>query len=285
MNGRLFGDSLICKAAVIDGCVYLILGKHFIYSLCPIFSPETDLFFAVPPLGNGILPAVSGAFRMLVHTLISFFQCCRWSQIYFLLACLIAVLLLPSFLLCFFKFCGSKAFFLTIFYTKIFFFCFILPCPVFVQWTDGKKNVCMRVMTVGIVDGKISTHSQIYKVLLNKIPNERDIAVGIQFYGKSHNKFSRQSAIFCFFSSFHSIPELLPILPIRWSHWWKHYFLIYQPMFSCIVMLDAIIIIVHPAAAHIGGSGNGRPPGAPADNLGFHVVNCHRHEPPLCDGV
>ena len=143
----------------------------------------------------------------------------------------------------------------------------------------------MRVVTVSIVDGKVGTHSQIYKVLLNKISKERDIAVGIQFYGKSHNKFSCQSAVFCFFSSFHSIPELLPVLPFRWSHWWKQYFLIHKPVFSGIVMLDAIIIIVHPAAAHIGGSGNSRPPGASADNFGFHMVNRHRQEPPFCDGV
>ena len=133
----------------------------------------------------------------------------------------------------------------------------------------------MGIVTICIVNGKISTHPHIYKILFNKILKKRNIAVFIQLNGECDNKFSCQSAVFCFFSSFYSIPELLPVFPFRRSHRGKHYFLIDQSMFSGVVMLDAIVIIVYAATAHISRCSDSRPPGTTADDLGLHMINCH----------
>ena len=61
----------------------------------------------------------------------------------------------------------------------------------------------------------------------------------------------------------------------RRSHRGKHYFLIDQSMFSGVVMLDAIVIIVYAATAHISRCSDSRPPGTTADDLGLHMINCH----------
>ena len=230
------------------------------------------------------MPAIPGAFRVLVNTFIAFLLCCGWSQIDFLLFSLIAVLLFPAFFLCFPKFRCSKSFFFSVLYAEVFFFCFVLPCTVFVQRPDSQENVCMGIMSIGIVDGKISTHPHIYKVLLNKILKQRDIAAVIQFYRECNNEFSCKSAVLCFLCLFYGIPKMFPVFPFSRSHRRKHHLLIDQTMFPGIVMLDSVIIIVHPTAAHIGGSRNRRPSGSTADDLGFHVINCHRHAP-FCEGV
>ena len=52
----------------------------------------------------------------------------------------------------------------------------------------------MGIVTICIVNGKISTHPHIYKILLNKILKKRNIAVFIQLNGECDNKFSCQSA-------------------------------------------------------------------------------------------
>ena len=55
----------ICKAAVINGCIHLIAGKHFIYSIRPVCSPDTELLITVPLFRNRVLSAVAATFRML----------------------------------------------------------------------------------------------------------------------------------------------------------------------------------------------------------------------------
>ena len=120
-DGWLFGDSLICKATVINGSIYLITCKHFIYGICPVCPPDAELFITVPLFGNRILSAISAALGVLINPFISFFLCGRWSQIFFLFTDFIAVLLFPSLLLNSFKFRSSKSFFFSIFDTEIFF--------------------------------------------------------------------------------------------------------------------------------------------------------------------
>ena len=132
MDGWLFGDSLICKAAVINGSIYLITCKHFIYGICPVCPPDTKLFITVPLLGNRILSAISAALGVFINSFISFFLCNRRSQIFFLFPNFIAILLFPSLFLSSFKFKSSKSFFFPIFDTEIFFFGFILPCSIFI---------------------------------------------------------------------------------------------------------------------------------------------------------
>ena len=64
---------------------------------------------------------------------------------------------------------------------------------------------------------------------------------------------------------------MFPVNPFGWSHWRKHHFLIDQTLLSGIVMLNAIVIIVHAATAHISGSSNSRPTGTTADDFEFFV--------------
>ena len=79
----------------------------------------------------------------------------------------------------------------------------------------------------------------------------------------------------CLFCSFYSIPELFPVIPFRWGHRWEQYFLINETMLSGVVMLNTIVIIVHPATAHISRSSNSRPTGTTTDDFSLHMINCH----------
>ena len=70
------------------------------------------------------------------------------------------------------------------------------------------------------------------------------------------------------------------VVNIEWREklntiWRKHHLLIDQTLLSGIVMLNAIIIIVHAATAHISRSSNSRPTGTTADDFGLHMINCH----------
>ena len=98
----------------------------------PVCPPDTKLFIAVPLLGNRILSAISATLGVFINSFISFFLCNRRSQIFFLFPNFIAILLFPSLFLSSFKFRSSKPFFCPIFDTEIFFFCFILPCSIFI---------------------------------------------------------------------------------------------------------------------------------------------------------
>ena len=110
MDGWLFGDSLICKATVINGSIYLITCKHFIYGICPVCPPDAKLFITVPLFGNRIRSAISAALGVFINPFISFFLCNRGSQIFFLFPNFIAILLFPSLFLSSFKFRSSKPF-------------------------------------------------------------------------------------------------------------------------------------------------------------------------------
>ena len=67
----MFGDSLLSKVVVINGGIYLIMGKHFIYGICPVCPLGMELFGTVPLFRNGILPAIAAAFWMLVNAVIA----------------------------------------------------------------------------------------------------------------------------------------------------------------------------------------------------------------------
>ena len=62
---------LLYTSAVINGSIYLITCKHFIYGICPVCSPEAELFLTVPLFGNRVLSAIPGAFWMFVDTFIT----------------------------------------------------------------------------------------------------------------------------------------------------------------------------------------------------------------------
>lgn len=42
---------------------------------------------------------------------------------------------------------------------------------------EEKQNVCMRIVSICIVNSKVSTHAHIHKILLNKILKKRNITV------------------------------------------------------------------------------------------------------------
>ena len=58
-------------AAVVNTGIVTVLLQIAVDHICPFFSPKYKLFFAVPKLGDSVLTAELGAFRMLADTFIS----------------------------------------------------------------------------------------------------------------------------------------------------------------------------------------------------------------------
>ena len=110
-------------------------------------------------LGDGILPAVTGAFGMLVSPNKPLRICGRRCHIHLLFADLVGILLLPAPVLCCPELSSSEAAFLAVFHAEVFFLGLVLPLASFIQRAHRQQNVGMRIVTIGIVDGHIGAHS------------------------------------------------------------------------------------------------------------------------------
>ena len=84
---------------------------------CP---PCHKLLLTVPMLGDGILPAVAGAFGMLVSPDKPLRLGSRWRHVHLLFANLVRVLFLPTLVLRRPELSGSKTAFLAVFHAEVF---------------------------------------------------------------------------------------------------------------------------------------------------------------------
>lgn len=121
MNGWLLVQSPFCMAAVVNAFFMSVPFQITIRCICPRLAPLDKLFFAVPTLGDRILPSVFRAFWVFADPFISVFFCFGGRQIYLLAADLVRVLLLPPISLRRFEFSGGKAPFFAVSDTDIFF--------------------------------------------------------------------------------------------------------------------------------------------------------------------
>ena len=125
MNGGLFGQAPICMAAVVNAFFIAVPFQITIRCICPRLAPLDKLFFAVPTLGDRILPSVWVFADSFISMLFRF----GGRQIYLLAADLVRILLLPSISLRRFEFGGGKALFFAVSDTEIFFLGLVLPVP------------------------------------------------------------------------------------------------------------------------------------------------------------
>ena len=125
----------------------------------PRLAPFYELFFAVPAFGDRILPAVAGAFRMLVCTDKPLHLGSRWCHVHLLFADLVGILLLPAFVLRRFELGGGEALFFTVSDAEIFLLGLVLPASLLIQRAHRQQNVGMRIVTVRVVDGSVGAHS------------------------------------------------------------------------------------------------------------------------------
>lgn len=136
MDGGLLIQSALGVAAVINTLSGANPFQVQIDDVRPCAAPEDQLAFAVPALGDGILPAVGGAFRMLGGTLQALGFAISCGHVYFLLADQIGVLLLPALVLRLEKFRSCEAALLVATDAQILLFRFVLPLSMLVQGTD-----------------------------------------------------------------------------------------------------------------------------------------------------
>ena len=148
------GVAAVVNAFLPPGAFQIAVGN-----VSPRRPPCRKLFLAVPALGDGILPAVTGAFGMLVSPDKPLRLSSRRRHIHLLLADFIGILLLPSLVLCRLKLGGSKTPFLAVFHAEIFLLCLVLPLASFIQRAHRQQNVSVGIVTIGVVDGSVGAHS------------------------------------------------------------------------------------------------------------------------------
>ena len=154
-------------ATVVDTLLGTVLLQVSVRDCCPSFSPTVDLLFAVPACGYGILPAEASAFRRFRDSFVAL--CGRGWQVYLLSTYLVMVLLFPAFLLGLFEFGSCESLLYAISDTQIFFFRFVLPLPMLIQWSDSDHDVSMGIMSVCIVNTGMGTHTLRGKLFPYKI--------------------------------------------------------------------------------------------------------------------
>jgi len=141
----------------------------------PRLAPFYELFFAVPAFGDRILPAVAGAFRMLVCADKSLRLGSRRRHIHLLLADLVGILFLPTLILRRPELSGSKTAFFAVFHAEIFLLGLVLPLALFVQRAHRQENVSMRIVTARVVDSSIGAHSVRHKLFLDELLQQLDL--------------------------------------------------------------------------------------------------------------
>ena len=120
-------------------------------------------------LGDGILPAVAGAFGMLVSPNKPLHLGIRRCHIHLLFADLVGILLLPSIVFCRPELNSGEAPFLAVFHAEIFLLGLVLPLASFIQRAHRQQNVSVGIVTIGVVDGCVGAHSIGHKLLPEKV--------------------------------------------------------------------------------------------------------------------
>ena len=159
MNGRDLVNTPCGIATVVNAFLPPGVFQTAIGHISPCRPPCRKLFLAVPALGDRILPAVPSTFGMLVSPDKPPFLGSRRCHIHLLFAELVRVLFLPALVLCCPEFGGSKTAFLTVFHAEVFLLGLVLPLALFIQWAHRQQNVSVGIVTVGVVDSSIGTHS------------------------------------------------------------------------------------------------------------------------------
>ena len=168
MDGRLFQDTPIRMATVVDPCIGTDALQIAVGHICPGRPPQHQLLIGVPPGGDGILPPKPGTFGCLGYTLEPCRFCRRRGHIFLFSANLVLVLLLPAFLLGLLEFCAGEAHFIAIPDAQIFFFRFVLPLSVFSQRPHRYHDVGMGVMPIRVVNTHIGAHPICNKIVLDE---------------------------------------------------------------------------------------------------------------------
>ena len=254
-------------ASVIDTLLMPGVFQTVVHRIGPCRPPEDKLFLTVPVGGDGILPSIFGAFRIFGYPSQPLRFSRRGCHINLFLPVPILILLLPALTLCCFELRRCKAPFFAVLDAQIFLLRFMLPFAISGQRPHGQHDMSVGIVAVRIVDTDIGAHSLHHKIGMDKISQQGNPLVPVQFNGERHNELTCKATVLCFLRFFHSVPEDFPVCPFCRCHIWQRNLLPDKPLFSSVVMLDAVVIIIHPGTTHIGCCCDSGTACSPTDNL------------------
>ena len=133
---------------------------------------------------------------------------------------------------------GSKAPFLAVFDTEIFFLGLVLPFSLFIQRAHRQQDMGMGIVSgrIRVMDSSIGAHSVCYKLLLDEILQELDLFLPAQFYRQRRHKFTGEAAVLCGFGFLYSVPQVFSILPLCGGGGWQKNLPPPKALFACVVV-------------------------------------------------
>ena len=123
-----------------------------------------------------------------------------------------------------------------------------------IQRTDRQQDVSMGIMAgrIRVMDTYISAHAVCHKLLLDVLCQQGDLLIRVKLTWQGYHEFPGKATVLAFFRILHGVPEDGTILPLDGRILRQKHPLPHQTFLACVVMVDAVILVGHAGAAHIG---------------------------------
>ena len=158
------------------------------------------------------------------------------------------------------------------------------PLAIFFYGSDCQQNVSMGVAGSLVVDGKVSAHSSIHKIVFDERPDKSKPLRPGQLNGQGHLNFPGKLGGAGLLDFLHTVPEGGAVCE-RWRGMrGQHDFCVDNAALAGVVMGHSIPLVHQLFAAPIGGSGHSGLALAPLDNLDGTMENCRKNAPPFSAG-
>ena len=132
----------------------------------------------------------------------------------------------------------------------------------------------MGIVAVGVMDGNVGAHPSATNCSRTKSCRSAVCCSRESSMGNAATN-SRARRLSLVFPSPPRRSRVFPVLPFQGGHWRQEHRLPDKPLFAGVVVLHPIVLVEHPGAAQIGGSGHSGAPRAPADHLRLQMIDRH----------
>lgn len=145
--------------------------------------------------------------------------------------------------------------------------------PIYKLLSSGAERMYQYIRSAGY-DNIICTH--VFPALaLTEMRRQHPCLQLVTSHISTDYELTGKSAVLGRLNFLHGVPELFTISPFLWGIFRQKHLLPDKPLFSCVVMLNPVVIVIQTGTAQISGSSHGGASCASADHLRFQMINRH----------
>ena len=130
------------------------------------------------------------------------------------------------------------------------------PCAIFFQGPDGQHDMSMGVAGTLVMDGKVSAHSFVYKVVLHIGTHKGKLLFAGQFTGQGCFDLAGKLAVPCLLDLLHAVPEDRSVCKFRRRVGRQHDLRMDNAALPGVIVGQAVPFIRQLCPAAVGGCGN-----------------------------